>query len=234
MASEVKERLLEYLYYKRMTQVEFARKMGVSNAFIGAMRRSISDDKVKKLRKVFPDLNTSWLLYGEGEMLRGGAVARPYAEAEVDTPRVVAEVGADGCVGSGYEVPLLPVAAYAGNLQLWSEGVGLADCEKVVSPVRGADFAIRVSGDSMEPELHDGATILIKRINEKAFIPWGNKMVIDTENGVLVKNVFPSETRTGTIEARSLNPKYPPIEIPSASIYGLYRILGTVQVYTTL
>lgn len=217
MESEVKTRLLEFLHYKHLTQSEFCRRIGVSPTYIGAMRKSISDDRVRVLRRAFPELNTAWLLYGEGEMLNNAPAAenRP-ADA------------------MGYEVPLLPVAAYAGNLQQWSDGVTLRDCEKVVSPVRGADFAIRVSGDSMEPVLHNGVTILIKRINEQAFIPWGSNLVIDTENGVLVKTVYPGAQGRKSIEARSVNPKYPPIEIPHSSIYGLYRILGAVQVYTTV
>lgn len=225
--SDVKMRLLEYLHAKRMTQLEFTRRLGVSSTYIGAMRRSISDEKVAEIRKIFPDLNTTWLLYGEGEMLV------PTSDTAL--------LRTDGL--KSYEVPLLPVAAYAGNLQLWSQGVALKDCEKIVAPVRGADFAIRVSGDSMEPELHDGSTIFIKRINDRAFIPWGNSMVIDTENGVLVKSVYPAPDnngitknplRTEFIEARSLNPKYPPITIPASSIFGLYRILGNMRVYTTM
>lgn len=219
---KVKERLLKYLKFHRITQLEFAKRMEVSPAYVGAMRRSMSDDKIKRLRKEFPDLNTDWLLYGEGEMLLSRDSAGDGAIASIPTAT------------EGYEVPLLPVAAYAGNLQLWSQGVSLRDCEKVISPVRGADFAIKVSGDSMEPDLHDGATILIKRINDKAFIPWGNKMVIDTENGVLVKEVYPVTDDRYKIEARSLNPKYPPIEIPTDSIYGLYRVLGQVQIFTTI
>lgn len=219
MSSDVKNRLLEFLNRKRMTQAEFAKRIGVSSTYIGAMRKSISDEKMMRIRKAFPELNTNWLLYGDGDMLVAASDE--------------AMLQAEGT--SGYEVPLLPVAAYAGNLQLWSEGVALADCEKVVAPVRGADFAIRVNGDSMEPEIHNGVTILIKRINDKAFIPWGNNLVIDTENGVLVKCVYPGENGgQESIEARSLNPKYPPIRIPSSSIFGLYRILGTMQVFTTM
>ncbi len=110
----------------------------------------------------------------------------------------------------------------------------MKDCEKVITTVKGSEFAIKVTGNSMEPELYDGATLLIKKINEYAFIPWGNKLVIDTENGVLVKKVFPVEDEPGMIEVRSVNPEYPPYRISTESIYGMYRILGQVQVYTTL
>lgn len=215
--NEVKERLLEFLKHKRMKQTEFTRMLGVSPSYVLAMRRSLSDDKVMKIRKLFPELNTAWLLYGEGEMLITNQPALPVANP-VDE----------------YEVPLLPVAAFAGNLQSWSDGVELAQCEKIVAPVKGADFAIRISGDSMEPALHNGSTIFIKRINDKAFVPWGNSLVIDTENGVLVKNVYPYNGDSQMIEARSVNPNYPPIHIPTDSIYGMYRILSSVTAYATM
>lgn len=214
MASEVKNRLLEYLGVKGITQLEFTRRLGVSSTYIGAMRRSLSDAKVARIRQLFPDLNTSWLLYGEGDMLNERDAA-PSAD-------------------DGYLVPLLPVAAFAGNLQLWSEGVNLDQCEKIRVPIHGVDFAIRISGDSMEPALHNGSMLYIKRINDRAFVPWGNMMVIDTENGVLVKSVYPDRDDSSFIVAKSVNPNYPPLRIPSESIFGLYRILGSSTVYSTM
>ncbi|MBD5585341.1 MAG: helix-turn-helix transcriptional regulator, partial [Clostridia bacterium] len=45
-------------------------------------------------------------------------------------------------------VPLLPVEAMAGTLQGLSQGIELAGCQKIKSPVKGADWAIVISGDS--------------------------------------------------------------------------------------
>lgn len=217
-----KRRLIRLLKTRNMTQTEFARKLGVSPTYIGAMRKSMPKDKLRIVFGMFPDLNRDWLLYGEGEMFLPDQSGLPD-------------------LSKGYVVPLLPVEAYAGNLQLWSRGVQLNDCEKVVSPVPGVDFGIRITGDSMEPEFHSGSIIFIKRINEKAFIPWGNPMVIDTENGVLVKAVYPSSRRTDRhgneceyIEARSYNPAYPPIEIPTESIFGIYRVITGIRQFSTL
>lgn len=220
----VKDRLLALLKAKRMSQTEFTRLLGVSPTYIGAMRKSMPAERVKAIENIFPDLNRDWLLYGEGEML-------------------IPDEGALPDLSKGYIVPLLPIEAYAGNLQLWSQGVALRDCEKVVSPVPGVDFAIRISGNSMEPEFQNGSMLFIKRINEKAFIPWGNPMVIDTENGVLVKLVYPvSKTENQVaavyeqpeyIEARSYNPAYPPFLIPAESIYSLYKIVTGIKQYST-
>lgn len=216
----VKQRLMEYLRSKRITQTEFTKALGVSNTYIGAMRKGIGPEKLKKIGELYPDLNRDWLLYGEGEML-------------VDTcpPEVRREVG--------YETLLLPVEAYAGGLQMWSEGIRASDCTRIMSPISGVDFAIPIRGDSMEPRFHSGTILLIRRINERAFIPWGNPMVIDTENGVLVKNLMPDDSPTDSsgeeyVIAESCNPKYPPFKVPKSSIYALYRVMGTLEVFTTL
>lgn len=172
MEEGMKQRLIRLLKEKHMTQTEFAHRLGVTPTYVGAMRKGMSKERLKTVFEMFPDLNRDWLLYGEGEML---------LPEDTDMPDLT----------KGYIVPMLPVEAFAGNLQLWSEGVQLRDCEKTVSPVPGVDFGIRLTGDSMEPELQNGSILFIKRINEKAFIPWGNPMVIDSENGVVVKVVYP-------------------------------------------
>ncbi len=224
----VKGRLLALLKMKRMSQTEFTKLLGVSSTYIGAMRRSIPHDKVRQIMQIFPDLNRNWLLYGEGEMLLQPVKEEPVKELTGE-----------------YIVPLLPMSAYAGRLQAWAEpGAVLRDCEKIVSPVPGVDFGIRITGNSMEPEFHSGSVVFIKRINEKAFIPWGNPMVIDSENGVLIKVVYPVKSKKVTdaedaydpdaIEARSYNPAYPPIVIPTSCIYGIYRVVTAIRQYTTV
>lgn len=217
----VKSRLLEYLRHKKITQMEFTKALGVSATYIGAMRKGIPSDKIKRICEIYPDLSREWLEYGEGEML-------------ID-PNAVRE----RIISDDYETLLLPVEAYAGGLQMWSEGFRRSDCQRIIAPVSGADFAIPIKGDSMEPKFHDGSTLLIKKINERSFIPWGHTMVIDTENGVLLKNLLPDDKtpKVGEEEyviAESINPKYPAFRIPKSSIYGLYRILGTVEIFPNM
>lgn len=208
----VKDRLTRFLSAEGISKSEFARRMGLSTAYIGAMRKSMPEQKVVRMMELFPNLNRDWLLYGEGEMYR----EKQPAPSRTDPLE-------------GYIVPLLPVEAFAGNLQMYSQGVELAQCEKVVSPVRGIDFAIRVSGDSMEPDIRNGSILYIKRINDRNFIPWGHPVVIDTENGVLVKVVEPSPEGDDFLEARSYNENYPPLRIAKETLYGLYRVVAQVR-----
>lgn len=56
-------------------------------------------------------------------------------------------------------VPLIPTAAHAGSLVDFADAVNEYDCENIVSPVRGASFAIQVTGESMAPAFPSGARI---------------------------------------------------------------------------
>lgn len=217
----VKSRLLEFLKSKRISQTEFTRSMGVSSTYVGAMRKGMPTEKLKKLFELYPDLNRDWLIYGEGPML------------------IEESDHASHCLCKEHETLLLPVEAFAGGLQMWSQGVKAADCRRIVSPVSGVDFAITIKGDSMEPRFHDGSTLFIKKINDKAFIPWGHTLVVDTENGVLIKNLLPDDNPEKNPEeeyviAKSINPNYPEFKIPTSSIYGIYRVMGSVDIYNTL
>ena len=210
----VKGRLLTFLKDKRIPQTEFCKRLGVASTYIGVIRKSIPAEKINRIATLYPDLNRDWLLYGEGDM---------YVKEANDPRKLLQE--------AGYLVPLLPVTAFAGNITAWSQSVNAGECEKVISPVQGVDFAIRISGDSMEPDFHDGAIILIKKIDDKAFIPWGHPMIVDSSNGVFFKDVFPSERGKKYIEAKSHNQKYPPLEIPLDCVYGLYRVITTLNTY---
>ena len=137
------------------------------------------------------------------------------------------------CISDNDYVPLLPVEAMAGTLQGFSEGVALRDCKKIKSPVEGADWAIQISGDSMEPEYRNGSYLYIKKMSGK-FVPWGHTLVVDTIDGVVVKKIFPIDGTDEYIEARSINTKYPPFKIETSCILGMYRVLGGSFINSTI
>lgn len=209
--STVKERLQQFLKEEGISASEFARKMELSPAYLASMRKSMPEEKVERLTRIFPQINRDWLLYGEGEMYRdmGESEIKPYKLHK-------------------HMVPLVPTQAAAGSFDLYVKGVTEDECLKIYSPDTNAKLAIRVKGVSMEPVIHDGTYLFLERINEKAFIPWGSPLVLDTENGSLVKMLFPSEKGEDYLEARSYNKDYPPFQVPTESIYGIYRILCQV------
>lgn len=213
--SEIKDRLLKFISNSGITVSEFERRASLSNGAVSKTNNNIRKSTLNSISIAFPNLNMDWLINGNGEMLN-----------------TISKHGNEDKVTDDY-VPLLPVEAMAGSLQGFSEGYALKDCRKIKSPVQGADWAIQISGDSMEPDFKNGSYLYIKKMSG-GFIPWGQTLVVDTIDGVVVKNIYPIEGSEEYIEARSINPKYPPFKIETSCIIGVYRVLGGSFINSTI
>lgn len=130
---------------------------------------------------------------------------------------------------SAKSVPILPVEAMAGTLVEFFQAVKEYDCERMVSPIKGADYAIKIFGDSMSPEYPSGSVCLIKQVNEKQFIEWGKVYVLDTDNGAVIKKIRRTD-REDMVECVSINPAYQPFTINTTFIHGWYRVLMVMSV----
>lgn len=119
---------------------------------------------------------------------------------------------------------VIPTGARAGTLADFCQSVTEWDCERIVSPVRGADFAMQVTGDSMSPEYPNGCQIIVKRIDEDAFVEWGKVYVLDTDNGPVIKQVRRTDDPQ-VVECVSLNPAYQSFTVPTRYIHGWYRVV---------
>lgn len=220
--STVKDRVKKFLEYLDLGQLAFENETGLSRGFVNKIGYNISEKSIERIAKRYPELNIAWLKSGVGEMLITGD-----NEGTLETPgdnETSEEITAK-------LVPLLPIAAQGGSLNDFVVSVKESDCEKVVSPIRGADFAMPISGDSMAPEYPNGSQIFIKRINERAFIEWGKVYVLDTCNGVVVKILVPSQ-KEGYVRCVSINtdPIFAPFEIAWEDINGVYRVLLCMSV----
>jgi len=216
---EKKERFVKaYEYLKSIglvhTQKDVAEKMNstapnVSSAMKG-VESVLTDRFLSRFCEAFNGVfSLNWLLTGEGPMLQPSSEAVP--STDVDQ--------------TASYVPLLPLSAHGGRLNDFEASIREIDCEKVTSPIQGADFAMPVCGDSMAPEYPSGSRILVKRIDERAFINWGHVHVLDTCNGTVIKKLFPSPQHPDRVLCRSINPDYPDFEVSFKDIYGVYRVL---------
>lgn len=224
--SATKDRLLEFLRYKGMGQQKFEISIGMSNGWANKVGDSIRENTLKKINEVYPELNIAWLKTGIGTMLNDNGES----EGTLYTPKE------EHCQTTESEdiaklVLLLPVSAQGGSLNDFVVSVKESDCEKVVSPIRGVDFAMTVSGDSMSPEYPNGSRIFIKKINERAFIEWGKVYVLDTCNGTVIKILVPSD-KEGYVKCVSINtdPIFAPFEVALEDIYGVYKVLLCMSV----
>lgn len=180
----------------------FEKSVGLPNGYISKIKKNIGQDKLEQILRVYPQLSSSWLHYGQGEMLQG--VPQPI---EMDHNLI----------------PLLPS---------FSLGISISefllsredDYQRVISPIEGADFAIKMVCDSMSPEYPVGSTMITKKVSADLFLEWGKVYVIDTPNGIMVRRVMPAEG-SDEVRCEAINVNYPPITTQRREVCGFYRVV---------
>ena len=203
------DRLSQFARANNTTINNITALIGKSNSYFrntfqggGYIRKEVWDEIREK---VDPQVNPEWIEKGVGEMRLP----------------IVQDL-------TGVLVPLLPIAAQGGSLTNFEETVMDYECEKIISPIKDAKFAIPVTGDSMSPEYPNGSIVFIKQINERAFIDWGSTFVLDTVNGIVVKNVFPCASDESKVTCHSVNPYFPDYNVSFEDIRGWYKVLAVI------
>lgn len=212
METTVKQRLKIFLEYKNISKSEFGRIIGVSSAYISSMRKSIQPDKIESIALKFPELNIEWLLNGTGLMLK--EKQEFYSSAKE------------------FVLPLIPIPAMCGyNEDNWS--VFAKDCPLYSVPgvTQDADFLISVAGESMQPKFYEGDLLACKFIKEILFFQWGKTYVLDTSQGVMVKNIYEDKDNPENVLLVSENSeKYPPFAVPRSDIRKLALVVGMLRI----
>lgn len=213
-----------YMKIKELNDNRVTIECGLSQGLLSQARKGKSDlgrGAVEKILSVYQDLNRVWLLTGEGDMLR----------PDVGGVSAVDAGGADHGASDGVEmVNLVSLSAKGGRLSDYCGQACEYDCERIASPVGGAELAIRVYGDSMSPEYPNGSLVYVKRVNERAFLEWGKVYVLDTCNGAVIKRLVPSE-RDGYVRCVSINPapEYAPFEVSLEDVFRVFVVMACLS-----
>lgn len=212
----------KYFKNKGLSQREIADTMGVSPAYINAVlcgRKMIGKKVAEKFSNLY-GLSASWLLTGEGEMLADHTTTPNVSNGSV--PKEASYAKESG-------IPLIPLEAMAGVLSGTDVGIMDYECELYQVPLfSGADFLIRIVGDSMMPKYSPGNIAACKRVPlDKLWFQWGKVYVVDTRQGALIKRVEPSDSE-GCISLHSENPRYKPFDLPETEINGVALVIGQI------
>jgi hypothetical protein len=200
-------------------QIDFDRT-NLSSAFSGS-ERYLTEGLFKKICDTYPEIfDVDYFLKDDREMLKSEAVNPGTKKQSAKNAIQLSSKSVDSLIF----VPLLPISAQAGTLDDFVVSVKDSDCERVIAPIKGVDFALTVAGDSMAPEYPSGSQILVKKINERAFIDWGRVYVLDTCNGIVIKRIFPSDD-PNRFKCVSINSEDPPFDVSCEDIFGVYRVL---------
>lgn len=231
-----KDRIKLYISHLGISIKAFEEKSNLSNGYISSMRKGIGHRAIEQISDAFPQLNIAWLLTGEGEMIKNNNIDKPIKpnRFKIPPPEVIKKwenMNHQECNSINrtdddiYYTYLLPMRAMGGSLAMAAEAAMMRDCEKIISPIGRVDFAITITGESMTPEYPNGSQVLIKKVNEQAFIEWGRVYVLDTCNGPVIKKLMPSMRGDDHVMCVSINPDYPPFDVNKADVFGVYQVL---------
>ena len=195
------------------------RVIGASKGVLSRAIKQGTDIQSKWLKAIvenYPLYSATWLLTGEGSMLRTD-------EKTDNIP--VAHHTEDPNEG----IPLLPVDAMAGAFT-GEQQVLEYECERYVVPAfKGADFLIPVKGVSMHPRFSSGDIVACKRLSmDNVFFQWNKVYVIDTDQGSLIKRLKPGSDKEHVLVV-SDNTAYDPFELAISNIYHLALVIGVIR-----
>lgn len=214
----LKERISIFIEEKGITIQSFEKCVGLSNGSVSKMGDNTRRSTIDKISNAFPDLNTSWLLTGEGEMLK------PNGE--------VPEIRDDRYKNfSDYSlVPLVNIDSVGG---IHSENAITADEQFVMKMIpfteaREGDKAILQSGNSMYPTIPSGSVLLIREVVDwREYFGYGNIYVLWLRDGRrITKEVRRyDEDPKNYVWCVSYNPDVADEELPRSMILGVWKVV---------
>ncbi|QSS96622.1 helix-turn-helix transcriptional regulator [Psychroflexus sp. ALD_RP9] len=209
--SIIKKNILKYLDFKGITQYKFHKETGITRGIL-VQNNGMSEDNTLRFLDYYKEVNPTWLLTGEGSMLKTSK-----AEPTVDKTGI----------------PLLPLDAFAGLGDTAVDGVDFDTIEEryVVPLFEGIkiDFMLPVRGSSMYPKYSSGDVVACRQVDELLYIQWNKVYVIDTiSQGVIMKRLKKSEHPENVI-CKSDNKDYDPFELPKDDIRNIALVVGVIR-----
>ena len=217
MGSTLKDRIIAFIEKMGFTKAQFEKNAGLSNGFVDKSGDNSRRSSLDKISKAYPQLNMTWLLTGEGEMLKG---TEPQRETEERTVKSYTK-----------GVPYYNVDFLGGFDLLFDDSSIVPEYLIDFRDFNRATCWCNITGHSMEPEINHGDIIALREIADFSFIPYGEIYAIVTTTGMrTVKRIGPSSAPDCySLIPTNKSPEYGIQEIPKASILRLYEVLGCMK-----
>lgn len=209
---DLKSRLIEFIDYKGLSVQSFELQCGLSNGAVSKMGNNTRRSTIDKISNSYPELNTNWLLTGEGGMLLDSIDSVPQKSFTNGVPYYNVDF-----IG-GFDIVLNDQTAkpeYLIDFKKYNE----------------ATCWCNVTGHSMEPEITHGDIIALKKIEDKSFLPLGEVYAIVTTNGMrTIKRLGPSSNpKCYTLVPTNKSPEYGIQELPKNMIEHIFQVLGCMK-----
>lgn len=223
------ERVREYLDYKGITKYKFCNDLGFSNKFLDNSS-NMGTDKACKILHHYPEINSEWLLTGNGPMIK---------EENTSVMVINNDRKTVDSIHMSQEIPLYDLEAVAGLRELFNSGEPQRVLDTIKIPnLPKCDGAISVTGDSMYPLLKSGDIVLYKE-TEFENIFFGEMYLLsvklnDWEEYITVKYVQKSDQGTEYVKLVSQNSHHQPKDIHISKISALALIKASIRINTMM
>lgn len=125
---------------------------------------------------------------------------------------------------SGAQVPIYDVDVTAGCAELSREFTTDRIIGSIMMPaMKPGSVIVRVSGDSMYPDIPDGAYIAVRQVKDPDCIFWGQIYVVVLDDYRMVKRVR-RNADPEYITLCSSNPLYDPLDLPRCKVRSMYIV----------
>lgn len=210
-ATALMSRIRDVLTQRNMSQSTFARKIDVSPQTLSAWLSGRNAPKVDAIVRICQVLNVSpsWLLTGREDSPHHQSLV---AEDAVYIPLF----DATASCGNGAEIRSSVIVDLLKVNRAWVSRFCGAASERSLN-------LIGITGDSMEPTLHDGDFVVVDVSAQRAFTDALFAFVLDGD--LFVKRF----QRAGhNLVIHSDNPRYPPITLTPADMEHGFKVIGKV------
>jgi transcriptional regulator len=223
--SPIKQRILQFCATLGISKRDFYSKIGVSRGTLESST-GITEDVMAKFIATYSEINISWLITGEGTMLKNDA---PPSEATVQPiyqPRSP-EKKVDNQI-----INLYDFEATAGLRSLLdNRHANIIDTIKIPNMPK-CDGAIHIVGDSMYPRLKPGDIIFYKKLPiDLQSILYGEMYLlsysIDGDDYCVVKYIKRSDKGEPFITLASHNPAHEDTDIDFRCVNAIALIKGS-------
>lgn len=209
----LKDRLLEYCQHTGVKISAFERRSGLSNGYFNQVKKEPSRSKISQIAAAFPDLNTDWLLTGEGEMLKTDTMKATNTAEQSNDYRLVPMYNLDARGGFG-ENDAVDVPEYIVDYIPFKDA-------------KSEDICVPIFGNSMAPTYCAGATVLLHPVRRwQEFLELGQVyMIVLQDNRRIIKELRSSqEDRKTQYLCVSHNPTFDPVELPKSMIKQVFLV----------
>lgn len=230
--TDIQLRLKDFRLKLGFTQEQFAKIFGVDRTTYSKIEKGKYEPPLKYVEILHNEynLNPEWLISGNGDCVINRTGLSPVIAEYPESNYTIENLSNDKLILKNLSLTatkIIEIEAVAGL----PVPVEISEIETGVKLLPGLSFRvqmmIRVRGDSMEPEILNGDTLLITPVlpNE---ITQDKMYVVHTLDGRTFLKIVSVDLKRRIYMLRSLNPNYGPEAFEEGEIHAFYKVLAKI------